>query len=190
MKIGLDLDDVLADGTKKFIEFHNQKYSTNLSLHNIFTYAISEILGIPEELATERIKEFDKSIFSKKIIPIKGAKKIVQKLSKSNELIVITARPKSIEEGTIAWIKENFPEIKSIFFIYQNYVEKVKTKADVCLEQGVDLLIEDNLAHAFDCAKKGIKVLLLNYPWNQLEGKLPDKIQRVKSWEEIKSILG
>ncbi|MCK5149793.1 hypothetical protein KAJ87_02615 [Candidatus Pacearchaeota archaeon] len=185
MRIGLDLDDVLANGTEKFIEFHNRKHKTNLNFHNLFTYALSEILGIPEELAIKRVIEFDKSNFSKEISPLDGAKEIVKKLNENHDLVVITARPKKIEFTTTEWIKKNFPEIKSVFFISKDYFNKLKSKAEICLENSIDILIEDNLAHAFECSRNNIPVLLFDYPWNQVNEGLPENIQRIKSWKEV-----
>lgn len=59
-----------------------------------------------------------------------------------------------------------------------------KSKSEICGELGISIFIEDNSSYALDCAKKGIKVLLLDKPWNKNYEKHPNII-KVNSWEEI-----
>ena len=48
----------------------------------------------------------------------------------------------------------------------------------------VELIIEDSLETAEECASSGLRVLLFDCPWNQ-NSNLPEGIMRVKSWKEI-----
>lgn len=83
-----------------------------------------------------------------------------------------------------------------------------KPKSAICQEIGVDVLIDDDLNHALDCAALDMEVLLYDrkgqYKWNherprktagtltsmsrqlyQPSGPLPPNVTRVKSWKEI-----
>ena len=53
-----------------------------------------------------------------------------------------------------------------------------------CWQGGADILIEDQYILARHCADAGIKVLLLDSPWNR-EVALPENIARVRNWGEI-----
>ena len=113
-------------------------------------------------------------------------------MKQSHKLIVVTSRSKTkstdtIIDDTIKWINNNFPNTFSrIYFAYNHFIqgEDKKTKEEICFDLNVDILIEDNLEHAKNCASKGIKVLLFDAPWNKSES-LPKEITRVKSWDEI-----
>jgi hypothetical protein len=64
-----------------------------------------------------------------------------------------------------------------------------RSKGDVCVEIGADLLIDDHLHHAQQVAAKNIDVLLFgNYPWNQAE-TLPKHIRRVQGWADVEELL-
>ena len=45
-------------------------------------------------------------------------------------------------------------------------------------------LIEDAAEHANDCAEKGIKVILINRPWN-LNERVHPNVKRAENWEEV-----
>lgn len=68
----------------------------------------------------------------------------------------------------------------------QEYISKPKSL--ICREIGVDVLIDDSLEHAFDCAKLGIDILLYdkegNYRWNQSDYHR-DNVNRMTSWKQI-----
>lgn len=56
-----------------------------------------------------------------------------------------------------------------------------------CLENQVDVVIDDNPVTAGVLASNGIRVLLYDAPYNQnLEG---DRITRVRDWNDIREIL-
>jgi 5'(3')-deoxyribonucleotidase len=184
MIVGIDLDDTLAASLDSFIEFHNEEYGTKLKFEDFKAYTLNEIIGLPREEEANRLDLFDKSKFFDKIKPIKGSQKAIRSLIKSNRLVIITARVKSMEKKTRDWLAKYFPELKEIVFISEDYKGYIKTKVEVCKEIGAEVMIDDKASFALECASEGIKVLLLDYPWNTnvKDGPL---IVRVDSWEEI-----
>ncbi len=188
MIIAVDLDDVLADSLTSFIEFYNKYYDKSLKYKDFTAYTLNEIKGISREEENKILEHFDESEYFDNIKPIKGAVEAVEELSKKHEIIIITSRTRDKEEKTKNWVRRFLKGIKRIYFIRQNYHEKPKTKVEICKEINANLLIEDNLTYAENCAKNGIKVLLFDYPWNQAEN-LPPLIKRVKSWIQISKIL-
>jgi len=72
-----------------------------------------------------------------------------------------------------------------LIFSSNPYIKtKGKTKGEICKELGIDFMIEDSVEHSEICAKEGIKVFLLNKPWNK-NCIDHENIIRVKSWNEI-----
>ena len=187
MIIGVDLDEVLTEFVRKFIIFHNQNYGTNLNFEDIKKYFFYDLLGISlEEDVRRQYKFFETDIF-KQIQPVNGAVNGVGKLKSNFEMVVITARPNEIKDKTIKWIERYFPDIFSQVILTNKHSlnkDAKREKHDICVEIGVNLMIEDSLATAKKCASRGIKVLLFDKPWNQTES-LPNGIKRVYSWEEI-----
>jgi uncharacterized HAD superfamily protein len=56
-------------------------------------------------------------------------------------------------------------------------------------------MIDDTLSNARDCAETGIRVLLMDRPWNQVgadstELALPAGVERVRGWEEVVERVG
>lgn len=187
MKIGVDLDSVLADIMNPLIRFHNTTYKKKHTIDDHNTYNLSLIWDVSEDEVVRRIYAFYESPYMDEIKPMKGSVEGVTHLSSIHDLHVITARPYDIEEKTIAWLDRYYPQkFKSIY--HTNWVSsskfKKRDKSELCIEYGVECMIEDHLDFAADIASKDIEVLLLDSPWNQVN-VLPKGVKRVHSWQEI-----
>ena len=101
---------------------------------------------------------------------VEGAKDARSYLNCNFDLIFLTARPLKIKEKTIKFLEKNF-EIKDpeVYFSSDGYIgeNKTKTKVDFCKEFGVSYLIEDNSDFFKDGLENGLKVYLLDKPWNK-----------------------
>lgn len=186
--IALDSDEILSGFIDAFILFHNKTFKTSTKKEEIYSFELGQIWKISEEEVERRIEQFFFVGNAAYVKPIKGSKSGVNKLLKYGYKIhIITARPKVLEEKTTGWINSNFPnKFKGIHFAFNPYVKisKQKTKSEICKSIGAELLIEDNLVNAIDCAKGGIKVFLMDAPWNQIM-ELPGSIERVYNWKDI-----
>jgi uncharacterized HAD superfamily protein len=186
-RIGVDLDEVLADFLATFIKFHNQKFGTKLIKEQFSSFHLHEIIGEKVEVMNLRIEEFYDSLTFEELKPVEGAIDAIEYLSQKYELIIITSRPKNVSEHTIKWLKRHFPEkFKNVHFAYNPYISESeqKTKSDIASENEIDLFIEDNIDLATGVAGNGITVYLIDAPWNQ-SGTLHENITRVYSWKEI-----
>lgn len=186
--IGVDIDEVLAEYVAGFLAFHNKKYGTKMTVDKVESYSFHKILQVSKEEILRRMNEFHATDEFKQIMPVPGAKKAIEKLP--HELIAITARSNNIEAHTKNWLDVHFSgRISEVHFARNVHIgEKTnRSKADFCREADVQLLIEDSLENAKECAMAGIKVFLLDRPWNQ--GELPLNVTRVKSWDEIVALI-
>lgn len=185
MKIGIDLDEVLADTLSAFVRYHNGVYGTVFKRDDFSSYRFSEVIGGTEAGVYREFEDFCRSPFNGHLQPVMGAQKAVQQLSRLHELILVTSRSASVEKETAAWIHRYFPHHFSEIYFTNHYLpEKKTTKASVCEAQRIDVLIEDQLKYALECSSLKRKILLLDYPWNR-STNLPANIYRVRSWEEI-----
>lgn len=191
MIIGVDVDEVLADFMKSFINFHNQKYKTSYKREDFYNYYFWEIMEIPLSEAVKRVYEFYNHETFGHVEPVFGSVKAIEILSKEHDLIVVTSRPSKIKERTLNWLEKHFPGKfkKVVFGNHYAWEREKKKKSDICLEADVKLLIEDHLPCAKECAEKGIKVILISCPWNQTSEDLHESIVRVKDWSEVLEII-
>ena len=187
MKIGIDVDDVLAMSMGPLIDFHNQKNGNSLKFEDVFSFDLSKVFGMEtREEAFNHVLNFYKSPFFKNIEPLPSSKEIIIKLSKIHQLAAITGRPSIIRNETIFWLEKFYPNcfLETHFSNHFPGEDKNLSKADFCLEKGYELLIEDSGEFALECAQKGIKVFLFSKPWNK-DCISHENIVVVNSWEEI-----
>lgn len=189
MNIGVDIDEVLAELTEAFLEYHNDIYGTSFKKKDMFSYSYHKVIGGTEEEMRQKVLEFFNTEFFHNLKTVSGAKKAIALLAKKHQLSVITARPHVIRQQTEQLIARHFPKhFSSITLTNQWHGEGQRSfKSEVCKKKNISIMIEDSLHHAKDCAAQGIYVLLVDfkYPWNQTSEKLPENIKRVHSWKEI-----
>ncbi len=190
MKIGIDLDDVLGQSMEALIAFSNNVYKTNLKIENIKKYNLPEILNSNMKDTLLKLGKFHNSSYGKDIKPVKDSKEAIMKIKGGNELYVLSSRTEEIRGITQKWINNNFPHTFSKLYLTAEFSERISivTKATVCNDLGINLLIEDNLSYAIECLAPHRKILLFDRPWNQID-KLPKGIVRVHSWKEIERII-
>jgi len=186
LKIGVDIDEVLVDTYSNFLNFHNSEYNTSFELKDTVSFGMwKKWIGDNDE-ALKRFYLFVNSDSFKKMIPFEEAIQGVGFLNNSFELFAITSRGELMREETVQWISNSFKDcFKDVLFTNQFSEEGViKTKAQICKELEIGILIEDRRKYALDCAENGIKVLLMDKPWNR-ENCEHENIIRVKDWEEV-----
>jgi len=194
MKIGCDLDEVLADFLGALMRFHNDKYNTQLKKADFKSYSFWEVWGGTKEQTIEKVDNFFTTNYFKNMQTIYGARDGIDFLKKNHELAIITSRPQHIAEQTIDWIKKYYPNSFSGIFFSQSIIRNIperggdsrKTKLDFCNELELDIMIEDSLDFAKQCVTNKRQVYLLDtgYPYNQVK-ELPRGITRVYSWAEL-----
>ena len=121
--------------------------------------------------------------FAKKLEPIEDSSYYIKKLKEDgHEIYIITGRDNgeytNPNEVTTQWLdKYNIVYDRLIF---TNAYDK-HAKTEICLENNIDLMIEDSTKISLDLIKNGIKVYTMNTRYNQKEQTL----DRVSKWEEI-----
>lgn len=190
MKIAIDIDEVLADTLRAFIKKYNQKYHTKFKRENFYTYNWWEVLDITKEECGKILVNFIDAGFTGNLNVVRGSKQGIKALAKKHELFLVTSRAENIKKITAKWINKNFKvNFKDIIYTRDTIFSKEKeSKFEICHRIKADVLIEDWVDHANDCAINGLKVLLFDCPWNRGIKLLP-KMRRVKSWNDILTIL-
>lgn len=185
MKIGIDIDEVVAKYVEGYLEIFKKEYGKKVNFEDVFSYNFGEVLGISKEEDEKLHKIFGESMSFDEIEMIEGAKEAVIKLSKSHDVAFITFRPLRLKEKTRFFLEKNFPDNSFKVFYAKEFPNG--SKAEVCKSLGINLMIEDHAPAAFECANKGIRVILFDKPWNK--NVEHENILRVKKWEEALSFL-
>lgn len=186
MKIGIDIDGVLAGFIESADLWHNKNYKTNVKTEDHLEFCLSNAWKCSEQEAVARVFKFYDTNEFKETKAVLDAIEVVRALTEDHELHVITARPNKTIKGTLRWLNKHFSDsFHKIHFTNDVFSEDLKkSKQDLCKEHKINIMIEDCLEFAENCAKEGIKVFLFDWPWNQSKNLHPNII-RVKSWKEI-----
>ncbi len=192
MKIAIDIDGVVADTMPALNNFYNRKFGTSFNVSDYKYYDLEKTWGGSKENAVKIVEEFFQSPNFMKILPIAKSQESVLRLSKKHEFFLITSRPQNITHRTMEFLQNYFPkEIRKVIHTGQ-YISSASSinKFDVCVNEKADVLIEDCLEIAIDCANRVLKTFLLDSSFNQLnreysEKDIPKNLIRVKNWPEI-----
>ena len=180
MKIGLDLDGVVADYHTFFISNVNKRYGKELKLEDWTDYEFSKS-GLPVKKIWEIIHSHARNSGFKYLKPLYGARKGIRVLREAGHTIhVVTHRFDEARLDTLAWLDQYKIEFESLSF--------TGDKGKIGQILGLDVMIEDSMPKAQDIANHGIRTLLYSRPWNNSleEHKL---IERVSNWNHIGNIL-
>lgn len=179
-KIGIDLDDVVFDFVKELLVSLELKYNKRLLFENVTNYFFPSIFNLDLEQVLELIKNLDYINLGL----CKNAKNSILELSQKYDIYFITSRV--FRDGTLESLKKNFNDIPfELIFSSNPYANTLgKDKGDLCLELGINLMVEDSKEHSEICAKKGVKVFLLDKPWNK-DVEEHENLVKVGGWDEI-----
>ncbi len=178
MKIGIDIDDTMADTFDYLIPYIAEffKMDINYLKANHISYC-----NLPKEMK-ERELEFAKKYYDKVIPNTPFKPKVAEYINKikdlGHEIIIITARDKTLYTNEY---KTTIEELNNNNINYDKLICDFD-KAKICKIEKIDLFIDDSI---FNCSRVnalGIKTLLFNS-----KGNLKDKtnLDRIDSWKDI-----
>lgn len=178
LKIGLDIDGVVADSFVVFRRELNKHYGKEITKFD--DYDMSKLYNVAWEDMSAFFAQNMEYLFSTPV-PMDGAVATIHAwLREGHEIFYITARKCGAEERvTLKWFDQNnIPRAKAVFVGEASKTFAVKQFA-------IDIFVEDYLGNALEIAAAGVPVLLLDAPYNR--GKTPRGVTRCYNWKEIKA---
>ena len=185
MRIGIDIDNCISnfDDTllKEYLKHDKELRNTGIINEN------PEYLrkGMFDWTDEEENSFYNANIenFAKKLRPLEDSSYYIKKLKEDgHEIYIITGRNNgeytNPHELTKEWL--NKYDIVYDKLIFTDAYDK-HSKTVVCLENNIDLMIEDSTRISLDLISNGIKVYTMNTRYNQKEQTL----DRVSKWKEI-----
>lgn len=177
-KIGIDIDDVLAEYVPELLKFTNSVRRKNYALGDIKTYAIAPWIGLTEYEFNFWRDEFEKNgrltTLSKEH---PEADLMVRRLARNLDVRYITGRTNI--DDTVAWLSMNgFPR-KDVVSVHRNQ------KAQYCKVRGIPYLVDDCGETVIEADAYGIHTFMPMKPWNaDVDSKCTD-IHRVESIADV-----
>jgi uncharacterized HAD superfamily protein len=187
MIIGIDIDGVLANSEPAYRRTINRLFHLKLKQEDITFYKYEDAAGLTDTQMHLFWTTFYREGSWLKIKPIKGARKFLDKLKNAqHRIVIVTSRPQEyIKKETYQWLREHRMPYTELIFL-ANHDSKHQA-AWVCGHK-FDYFIEDYYEYALDLAQRGVKVLLVDYPWNRKEKAHPN-IKRIKNLQEAETII-
>ena len=189
--IAVDLDEVLAETLRALLKHKKNRINWKRITWNEFSsYNLWEIekLGISKKKSIGIFLRFliGAGIWNK-IEPVVGAKTKLKEFEKKwYKFHVVTARHFLLRFATWIRLYRNYKHIFDSVEFASFFTRFSTKKSEICKKLWADIIIEDNLENAIECANEGIKVYLIDKPWNQAYDKKKHKwIIKVNSWSEI-----
>ena len=182
MNIGIDIDNVISKFDEALEEefLKHDKELRNTGIIDPNKHMTEGMFDWSEEelwpFYLDNVERIAKNLGVKE-----GAKEYIEKLKEDGHTIVIITGRDNGEYSdpynmTKKWLREKeIPYDKLIFTKYK------KEKAEKCIENGIDVMIDDSNSICRECYKKNITTLIMDKPCNREE----KEITRVYNWKDI-----
>ena len=185
MKIGIDIDNCIANFNDTLLKEY-LKHDKELRNTGIIDEKPEYLRrGMFDWTKEEETSFYNKNIenFAKKLKPLEDASYYIKKLKEDgHEIYIITGRDNGEYKNPYELTKEWLSKYDIVYdkLILTNAYDK-HAKTEVCLENNIDLMIEDSIRISLDLINDGIKVYTMNTRYNRDEQTL----DRVSKWKEI-----
>ncbi len=167
MRIAIDMDEVIADPLKKFIQLYHRDYSVPL---DVFIEPGNEIYHhVPEHANHKWFDYINEKGFFRDLNPVEGSINALRKLQEQHDVYIVSAAMefRNSLEDKVDWLAEHFP-----FITWENIV--------FCGDKIIDadVLIDDRIKNFKHF--KG-RPLLFSSPHNLLL----TGYERVDTWQQV-----
>ena len=188
MRIGIDIDNVISNFNEELLnEYLN--YDKSLRNKGIINKNAEYIRRGMFDWTEKEEREFYKNNIERiaKNLKVKdGAKEYIEKLKDDGHYIcIITGRDNGEYQEpynmTKEWLDNNL--IRYDKLILTDAYDK-KEKSIKCLENNIDIMIDDSVGNCKSCIQNNIKTFLMDTPYNRFAD-----IPRVNSWKEFYEVV-
>lgn len=194
LRIGVDVDDVLAAQVKHFVKLSNEVWGTNLTVDD-YNEDWTAIWGTTYEETQKRADVIHTKEIMGEFEYLEDSQEILAQLAKHHDLFVVTARRTSARALTEDWIERHYPGVFREIHLAGLWdtvdAQAINlTKAGLCEQLDLDYLIDDQLKHCLATAERGISAIIFgDYSWNHQE-QIPENVKRCHSWAEVGKFFG
>lgn len=182
MKIGIDIDDVITNTSEKIEEY----VVKDINRQKLQEHMKEIMKGNPSEPEVISFCMENYLRVFEKVKPKDNASKVIQNLlDKGNEIYLITARGENLEffrgseKVTKKFLEDNNIKYTKIIFNAVN-------KAQLCVDNQIDIMIDDSIEHCEDIKNVGIKSIVFTSNVNK---NTSTTVERANNWLELENKL-
>lgn len=174
MRLGFDIDGVIANFSLPLIERINKEYNVAVKESDIYCYDLNIVFGITKTEEATLVED----ILINNLPLYDGAKETLEKLTREGHSIyLLTGRWGHLRDATVAWLKE-----KGVPYTELHLLDVGKKhQANIV---PMDVIVEDSLTEALEWSNKVKNIFIYDHPWNKTLN-LRGLIKRVYCWNEI-----
>ena len=192
-RIYVDVDDVIAKTIEMYIRTVDEEFGKAVPLERINTFD----LRVSFELTDQEFRRlFDLAHQPDRLMayePVDGAVSALSAWKASgHEIHIVTGRPTSALEPTLAWLGEREIPFDSFTMVDKYNREtshrSIAVSKDELAQRSYDLAVEDSVEMALFLAEKmQVRTALVNRPWNR---SCPGhgNLVRCEDWEAIQAM--
>lgn len=179
MRIGIDIDDTICDTWEYLMPYLSEYFDIDIN-------KLKNIKGKYYEACNcsyEEYCKFAKEYYSKFCMEYKLKENVVEIINRlkndGHQIIFITAR--SNNGFNDAYLEsKNYLEKNNIY--YDKLIVNAKDKGKICVEEKIDLFIDDDINNCENVFSNGINVLLFNNKYSMDSCK---KLKTVFNWNDV-----
>lgn len=203
MKLGVDLDDVIAECAVPYLKAFAERFGVELP-EDLGWHTLARIEDVSaEEKDRFRIELYDGSFFADLEAYADAPEVLERVVNAGHEVYFITARNEQRRVVTETWLQEkgllqyakavhlkprwDLPDRQLPTGRY-DATGSARYKVRLAKELELDAFCEDDVTIARSLAEAGIQVFLFDHTWNRDLGHT--KITRVAGWAELAEQLG
>ena len=174
MRIGIDIDDTLTDvkdelyeACKKYAKSLGKKLPNDINIEDKYNNGSKwqELFQFNYKELKYFLKDIQEEI-TNKAIPRDNAVDVINKLKNDgHEIIIITARDSEFHDDPYMYSKK-WLDKNNIY--YDKLVVNARDKKQICIEEDIDLLIDDSESNCLSVASAGIDTIRIS---NYLDSK-------------------
>lgn len=178
MRIGIDIDDTICDTCEFLIPHLSEHFKVDKKLLENIDITDYNALNCTYEEYIKYVKENYKN-FALNYKLKYCACEIINKLKdEGHQIIFITARS---FRGFDDPYKTSFDYLKKNNIKFDKIIVNAKNKGQVCVDEKIDIFIDDSIENCISVYDKKVPVLLFNTRYN----KNCNLFKRVFDWKEI-----
>lgn len=206
MKLGFDIDGIVADMPREMVKHINEKYNLNHTIEIFTGHSVHHNVYVDDpELNAEIAESIRENVIYNddtisRIRVYRDAKEAIQKLHKAGHSIhFITYRPRSQERATVDWIRKKKIPFDTVHVVGKTGLHDKKSysgrgKGPVARALNLDFFIDDhhdNLEEMYRYKNRWRKgVALFTRPWNAQAAIDMSKFLRFDKWNQVIRHLG
>lgn len=184
VKIGVDIDNVISNFNEALLNeylLHDKELRDNGIINKNADYIRKGMFDWTDE---EEKSFYENNIerIAKKLVVIEGAKEYINKLkADGHSIYIITGRDNGEYMDPYNMTKE-WLNNHSIYYdkLILTDARNKHAKTEKCIENNIDIMIDDSVRICKDCIQNGITTILIDTPYNRYAN-----IERVYNWKEI-----